>query len=413
MADLYAGSNDDTVWTKNIWPENVLGVMFSRDRTTPGDSKIFVSTNALVRIYDTQTGDSIGIVKGVGDFKVYSPDGKFIYTNGLRKLDAKTLNVVALFDSVPYKNETVCDVSLTGDGQFLIATFTPSGTDGLPINNIGIYSSIDMKLFKAIKFSELPCGITTSPDGKYFVTNSWAYTDWQNKTQPYYRLILWDAHTFQQIKTIYKDTTNNDIPVIKFTPDSKYLAAAIGGQDWLYTTNNFSIYKKFGDFTTAIVFSNDVKFMITGGSATQIWNLNNFNRNYEYNRELSWGRDGVDVTKDSKYIISASGSILSLFNGRLNNDGIIEKLKEKDSFVIYPNPINGIANISFNNSLMGNYDIKILNNVGNEISKLFGGFLDIGNMNFQWNTENQPSGIYFCRIIGTKTNLIYKIIVNK
>ena len=146
MADLYAGSNDDTVWTKNIWPENVTGVMFSRDSTSPGDSKIFVSTNTQVRIYDTQTGDSIRVVKGVGDFKAYSPDGKFIYTKGLKKLDAITFDVLATYDSLPIKTAGIYDVALTGDGQFIIAVLSTSITDILPLKNIAIYSAIDMKI---------------------------------------------------------------------------------------------------------------------------------------------------------------------------------------------------------------------------------------------------------------------------
>ena len=76
--------DSDTVWTKNIWPDEVATVLF-----LPDGSKIFVSTNLKVWVLDTQTGNSIGILPGVGTLKCYSPDNNFIYTKGLQKLSAR------------------------------------------------------------------------------------------------------------------------------------------------------------------------------------------------------------------------------------------------------------------------------------------------------------------------------------
>ena len=114
---------------------------------------------------------------------------------------------------------------------------------------------------------------------------------------------------------------------------------------------------------------------------------------------------------DQNYIIIGVGPGIALFNSMIVD--IPENTKKRNEILIYPNPINDIANISFNNNVIGTYKVEIFNNTGISFSQLFNGFLDIGKHNFNWNTYNFPNGIYFCRITGAGTKLTYKIIVNK
>ncbi len=62
---------------------------------------------------------------------------------------------------------------------------------------------------------------------------------------------------------------------------------------------------------------------------------------------------------------------------------------------------------------MDNISVKIFNTNGQNIISLHDGLIIPGQHVFTWNTTNQSSGTYFFKITSNKTNLTYKIIINK
>jgi len=413
-----AQPESDTVWTKNIWPETVARAMFSRD-----GSKVFVSTNAQVRVYDTQTGDSLGVIPGVGSFIAYSPDSMYIYTSTAYKLDAQTFEVVGHCEDDIFKRRfqgSVQGIALTGDGKYLILSTNliyegPNPKEGP--DSIAII--LDVSTFKTVKAISEPGiiygidWIATSPDGKYFVTST-IDGGWGGPPQEHnnFSLILWDAQTFEKIKTIFADTI--PIGIFKFTPDSKYLAMSTNGstgRPWnvlFYETNNF-IKSKITKGTLAFTFTKDSKYIITvDGTSPVIYNIDNGELFYQYK---GWGADYLDISPEENYFIAGIGSGLTLYN--LKKVSISDDKNKNTNIGIFPNPNDGIVNIIFDTQVRGKYKIEIFDNSGRAIYTIFDDFLDIGNQKFKWNTTGIANGILFCRISGNNLNLIYKIIISK
>ena len=335
--------------------------------------------------------------------------------------------IVSRFDTIPAKGFQLSDVALTGDGKFVIATSSATYKDSVPpynsyYNNIAIFNSTDMKFYKLISYPEQLTSITTSPDGKYFVTYS-IITDAFTYKILHETLTLWDAQKFQQIKIIYQDTL---APIaMKFTPDSKYLAVIQGGYSVLfYDTQNFiqvkSIVAKTATTLTNMCFTNDMKYMITGGgiySYPTTWDFDIGKIIYEYNILLDGihlaGSSGININSNNNFILTADGYLLALLNSKFKPNDIIVGQIDKNNFIIYPNPLNGLAIITFKPEKPGNYCIKIIDGIGKSINEIYNGYLLNNKQEFTWNLFQQPNGIYYCKIIGNGVNSTYKIIVSK
>ena len=407
IADLTAGSDSDTVWTKNIWPENVSGVMFSHEEASPGGSNIYVSTDKRVWVLNTLTGDSIRTVSNVGSFLAISPDNKFIYTSYMYKLDAQTLLPIARFDTTVSKQYGFSYIALTKDGKKLISVSKHSYNQGPTQDTSYIegYSTETMKSVSRTKFAGASNKIALSPDEKYIVT-SWGIGIWGSKNITE-KLLLWDAKTFHFIKEIYSDTIGTG--VIKFTPDSKYLAVGFN-QVWFYKTDNFALSKKI-EGTIAMTFTNDSKYMITGDdgyNTLRMYDIEIGNLKYQFN---GLGAYSIDINPERNFIIGGGGYYFALYSTKFV--GIEENPLQKKDILIYPNPIDDTANISFNSENSGFFKIEIFNSSGVSVIQINNDFLTPGKHDFIWNTNGNPNGTYYCKITGKETNLIYKIIVNK
>jgi hypothetical protein len=412
-----ASQNSDTIWTKNIWPEEVQSLLFSMD-----GSLVFVSTGGQVRIYDTKTGDSNGIVTGVRNFLSYSPDGKFIFTNYPYKLDAQTLKIVASpanKDSSIWKHFSPApSAALTGDGKYLVMTLPEVYGWTNPWGNIAIASTEDLHIVKDTSLSDVILNVTASPNGRFFVTLSSGFEDWNKLIGRYYRLELWDAQTLKQIKTIYKDSL--EVLTIRFTPDSKSLAAAINGQVWFFETQNFIKNKQIPSISGYGIqsFGFSFNYMVTGCNhftlipeKIRVWDIESEKLLYEYDNIDYPGGSGVDISPTQQFIISALKNNIALYD--FQTSAIINSRNniDKDSIIGFPNPMDGISKITFDNLLAGNYNIEISDISGVEMFSLFTGFLEIGQHEFTWNTISFNNGVYFCRINGCGVKLMYKFIV--
>ncbi len=65
----------------------------------------------------------------------------------------------------------------------------------------------------------------------------------------------------------------------------------------------------------------------------------------------------------------------------------------------YPNPFNGDTKIRFQISTNSKVQLKVYNILGEEITTLVDGFLEIGSYEHLFNSNNLPSGIYFYRLV--------------
>jgi hypothetical protein len=64
----------------------------------------------------------------------------------------------------------------------------------------------------------------------------------------------------------------------------------------------------------------------------------------------------------------------------------------------YPNPFNPTTTISFGIAVQSAVSLKVFDVLGREVATILSQELLAGNYDRQWNAENFPGGIYFCRL---------------
>lgn len=79
----------------------------------------------------------------------------------------------------------------------------------------------------------------------------------------------------------------------------------------------------------------------------------------------------------------------------------------------YPNPFNPELNINFSIKKRNNVKLEIFNLKGELVTELFKGFIDSGSHDFNWRTENIPSGIYFVHLNGINESISKKVVLLK
>ncbi len=119
------------------------------------------------------------------------------------------------------------------------------------------------------------------------------------------------------------------------------------------------------------------------------------------------------------------GDVIRIYNFvRLVRDNFITGIDDDQSEVSgipnqfdlnqnYPNPFNPSTTISFSIPVEGNVALKIFNVIGQEIEVLVNENLSAGSYSFQWNAENQSSGIYFYKLITDSFTEMRKMVLLK
>ena len=90
---------------------------------------------------------------------------------------------------------------------------------------------------------------------------------------------------------------------------------------------------------------------------------------------------------------------------------------ESIALQLYPNPSNGITNISFKLRKSGNVSIKVFNATGQVVYNIENDFL-AGNQTIKWNSESNTgakmtSGYYFIKVTATNLSSIQKLVLIK
>ena len=112
--------------------------------------------------------------------------------------------------------------------------------------------------------------------------------------------------------------------------------------------------------------------------------------------------ENSDKSKDLAY----SGIIRRAYAVRGNGASGISELKiNKSNYSIYPNPVNDVLNINFNENVK-NAQISIMNIAGQTIKVQ----VENNTSKFEMNTSSLPSGIYFARILADGKITILKFI---
>lgn len=79
----------------------------------------------------------------------------------------------------------------------------------------------------------------------------------------------------------------------------------------------------------------------------------------------------------------------------------------------YPNPFNPATTIEFNVPDQGFYTLKIFDMNGKEAASLVNERLNAGSYNVEWNANNNPSGVYFYKLVSENFSAVKKMILVK
>ena len=411
---LLAQEESDTVWTKNLWPEEVLNVLFS-----PVGNKVFVSTNTgNVHVYITVSGDLLNTVKGFGTFKTFSPDNKYIYTTGLCKIDANSYEPIDTLHNFGIDGYQIQDLDVTTDGDNLI--FVGRETEGVQQQNwaIAIASTETMEIIKHIDYPGGMNLLAVSPDEKYFATN-WGDGKWDSDSKNG-KLLLWDAQSFEFITIIDEWDDGASMYQLKFSSSGKYLCLAKGLYSRIYSTND---WKKLIDIEeseigiTTISFSKDENYIFTGTprpeeDPAKIWHIETGTVLFEY--LFSSQYDGLlssDVSSNNQFIIAGGVNHIYLFNAKWEDNDIEEINYDSFSLLLYPNPNHGEVEISYTLPQVGKVTIEVVDQIGNLI-KRFHLNGEEGRNTFKIDTQNYSAGSYFIKLLFNSQEIVQKLVIN-
>ncbi len=113
----------------------------------------------------------------------------------------------------------------------------------------------------------------------------------------------------------------------------------------------------------------------------------------------SWfAKGGISYT----FYLEDSANIVSVENFE------DELLSNNYDFSIYPNPFNPQTNIVFQTSEINYTEIIVYDIIGRKVESLFKDVLNSGTHTFRWNASQNPSGVYFIRVISGNYNKTVK-----
>ncbi len=130
-------------------------------------------------------------------------------------------------------------------------------------------------------------------------------------------------------------------------------------------------------------------------------------RNLDGNKTYYWRISGIYDNDDKHWSDTISFSTVPITD-------ILEEEKPEDKFQIKinPNPVYDIAQIALKINNPGNYTIKIIDILGNEIYKIIEhDYLSVGTYTYGLNFSNLQQGIYFLLIKDEQTIKIYNFVV--
>lgn len=178
--------------------------------------------------------------------------------------------------------------------------------------------------------------------------------------------------------------------------DGKYLLIVQGFEPpgWeIYDLTNFQsvFFRKFDTIEYGQVFLkiNEEKLLLAGGR-----------------RIISNGLPGIEkINKCMVYDFNISDINEENLNSSFYDD--------KPILTCFPNPFNNLININIKIKKPSFIKLILYNIIGQEVDKIFEGYLTQGNYLFKYNTSQTSSGIYFLLLRDKKEKYILKLIHQK
>ena len=79
----------------------------------------------------------------------------------------------------------------------------------------------------------------------------------------------------------------------------------------------------------------------------------------------------------------------------------------------YPNPFNPSTKIDFRTSEPGRVVLRVYNLLGEEVATLVNEVKQPGRYEVTWDAREQPSGVYFCRLLASEMAITQRMILTR
>ena len=406
----------EVLWSK--WLPDFHGAMFSKD------GKVVVAVYAdTLYLLDAYTGEptmyeKVKIPGGLRMFDI-SKDGQYIGVVSpgiIRILNYNT-------------GETVKQIS---DDKYWYFKFLPDSEHFITIHSLSIHSSSpgfhiskyniesgeivmtgyeDTSNYYLYEISQL----AVSNDKNYFCWNM-SYLKTVSSDYSVCSIKLWDAATLTEITTL---NYSNALKDLDFSPDGKYLASA--DQDgyikvWNVETRELIVdmlHSENATIATKLVFSNNSKYLITGGGpfgnqTTKIWNLPFMELIHIYEHPFIAGTS-LGISSNDSLLVGDFHGRLSVLKTNFDPTSVEEQNVENDT-VIIPNPVKDILNIELKEIILGKVLISLYNSSGKQIKDLQAENIYDGATTLTFDVSFLPTGNYFVRVESNNFNKTFSFI---
>ena len=111
------------------------------------------------------------------------------------------------------------------------------------------------------------------------------------------------------------------------------------------------------------------------------------NQWYKFEEKLKFNSDMVEADAINPFVLK--------YGSTMDTGWMTDK---EFSFEVYPNPFNGILNISFNNQKNQRINISVYDGFGRKVGVVDEKFFQPGNHNIEWDSNKLPNGVYFVRV---------------
>jgi WD40 repeat protein len=231
------------------------------------------------------------------------------------------------------------------------------------------------------------------------------------------RLNVYDFKTADSISCMYNikwKTGENPLIIASYEISNScgQIAYQYSGSDLhpidIYDYNTMTLISSV-PYAEDIRFSSNNRYLVTASAVNQslsVWEVSSG----KLIRNLTGGTpETIDVSGNMQFIATSVG--YKVYVVQFPVTGVHEQVNSLE--LLYPNPANGLVNISFNLPISSSVTTIITDVSGKSLEISSSGFLDAGENKLQLDLSKYPAGTYFITINSSNFSKRFKVILNK
>ena len=235
-----------------------------------------------LRLWNTDNGEAIGSMQHTGSVKsvLFSADNRYLVTTtGTADPNSKA-DTAWVWEMASRKNIFTKQLfTKQHSGAIWSIAISPHGkyvTIGEVDKIVNVWDTVSGQQLASMTYGGEIWSAVFSPDGKYLAIGSREYGKTSDSSAVSGLLQVWSASDWQ---TVFERKQDSPVTMIRFTPDSRYLAAISGSTAsvWEVSSGKIKTSVAHQSSISSLEFSAHGKYLGTGSwdGTARIWNLSN------------------------------------------------------------------------------------------------------------------------------------------